>query len=263
MSKIYITFHRQPTLELSIQDTELGHRYYNLVKTNYQQQQPIFRDTAKYTLDYLRTLVKQASEILGWDWTRDFYDTATATELHKDIEQLLGRDGFGAVSESADDLLHEIHYCLHLNQTPRRKPRHGWLQIEWYNDQGFALPEDFTFTKSMKFGDLKLQNPYVGHSPLQVYLEKDTTATSQTCKLHDFVRPGINIIIEPVNCVVPNEKILEFLTTHGSEFVNKHGIDKINRFIGYPVVGCVENIVDLANVVKAPILELDSLEFDE
>lgn len=262
MSNIYVTFRNQPTLHLSIVDTELGNQYVNLVKQNYQQQFPIFRDTAKYTIDYMRTLVERAHSVLGWNWTRDFYDPVIATELHKDIETLIGIGGFDNVREEEDQLLHEIHYCLHLIQNPRHKPRQGWLQIEWYNDSGFALPEGLTFTKLMKFGDIKLQNPYVGHHPLQIYLEKDFSKIHQTCKLHDFVKPGINIVIEDFNHNVDNDIVIQHLRAYDPRFVDEHTEEHIRKFIGYPVIGRVVNQHDLIEILKAPALELESMHFD-
>ena len=262
MSNIYITFRNLPTLHLSIQDTELGNRYVELVKQNYQQQFPMFRDTAKYTIDYMRTLVQRAHRLLGWDWSRDFYNPQIATLLHKDVEALLGVGGFSNVREEEDELLHEIHYCLHLIQSPRHKPRQGWLQIEWYNDNGFTLSENFQFTKLMKFGDVKLQNPYVGHHPLQIYLEKDFSAISQTCKLHDFVKPGINIVVEDFNHNVDDDIVIQHLRAYDASFVAAHSEEKIRKFIGYPVIGRVVNQHELIEVLKAPVLELESITFD-
>ena len=262
MSNIYVTFKNGPTLQLDIQDTDLGNRYVELVKQNYQQQFPLFRDIAKYNIDYMRTLVEQAHKILGWDWNRDFHDPVIANLLHKDIEILLGIGGFDNVREEEDQLLHEIHYCLHLVQNPRHKLRQGWLQIEWYNDNGFSLPADFTFTKLMKFGDIKLQNPYVGHHPLQIYLEKDFSNIGQTCKLHDFVKPGINIVIEDFNHNVDNDIVMQHLKSYDSNFVNEQSEERIRKFIGYPGIGRVVNQSDLIEILKLPVLELESLRFD-
>ena len=262
MPSIYVKFHNQTALHLDIQDTDLGRRYVELVKQNYQQQQPLFRDTAKYNIDYLRILVERAHNVLGWNWTRDFYDPVIATELHKDIEILLGIGGFNNVREKEDELLHEIHYCLHLIQHPRHKLRQGWLQIEWYNDNGFELPQDFEFTKLMKFGDVKLQNPYVGHHPLQIYLEKDFSQISQTCKLHDFVKPGINIVVEDHNHLVDNDVVIQNLRAHDNEFVETVTEERLRKFIGYPVIGRVTNQSDLMDILKVSALELEYISFD-
>jgi hypothetical protein len=114
----------------------------------------------------------------------------------------------------------------------------------------------------MKFGDIKLQNPYVGHHPLQIYLEKDFSKIAQTCKLHDFVKPGINIVIEDFNHNVDNDIVIQNLKSYDSNFVNEQTEERIRKFIGYPVIGRVVNQSDLIEILKLPTLELESLRFD-
>jgi hypothetical protein len=194
MLKILIKFVDQPVLDILIDDNIIGRQYYNLVQENYLKETPIFRDRLLYTTDYMHTLATQAKKILGWDWYADQYSIDNTVLLHKNIEELVGNN-FNSVPEEYDNLIHELHYCLHVIQdTKTTRSRDAWLQIEWYNDSGFNLPEDYKFKKGLEFGDIKLQNPWVGHGPLQIFLEKDFTNISQTCKFHNFVKPGINVV---------------------------------------------------------------------
>ena len=124
-----VIFKDLPPLILNIADTTLGQQYKELVKKNYENEFPIFRDRAKYTIEYMLQLAREAKKKLGWDWSFDHYDIGITALLHKDIEQLVG-NGFGSVPAEIDNLLHELHYCLHVVQDPKHKKRDGWLQIE-------------------------------------------------------------------------------------------------------------------------------------
>jgi len=262
MPQIQVTFKNLPTLNLSIVDTELGHRYYDLVKENYEQQTPIFRDRPKYTVDYMLELAKEAKERLGWSWSFDHYDINVTALMHKDIERIAA-EGFDKIPAELDELLHELHYCLHIIQSPQATLRDAWLQIEWFNDAGFPLDTTDIFQHNLRIGDLRLQNPYVGHGPLQVYLEQDFTNIPQTCKFHNMVRPGLNIVILQVDHPVNVDNILTTFTTHSPEFVKQHGLEKIKSYIGYPVIGRVTNLADLYTVAQAPLLELGEIKFND
>lgn len=262
MPCMYIKFKNHNPLVLNIDDSDLGQKYCDLVKQNYAQSQPIFRDRPKYTVEYMLELAQQAKAKLNWEWSFDHYDVSITALLHKDIERLL-KNGFSAIPEELDDLIHELHYCLHIVQDDRpNKRRGGWLQIEWYNDNGFSLIGTELFRQELKFGDIRLQNPYVGHGPLQIYLEKDFINVAQTCKFHDFVKPGINISIGNITVVDPLI-VLESFKNNCPEFVDLHTEEKILSYTGHPVIGTVENLIDLRAVKDAPVLELEYIEFDE
>jgi hypothetical protein len=263
MPNILIKFKNQPRLNLKINNDVVGQQYFNLVKDNYQCSMPIFRENLKYTTEYMHQLAIQAKEVLGWDWYSECYSIENTTLLHKNIEQLVGK-GFDTIPAECDNLIHELHYCLHIVQIGKTlTQRRGWMQIEWYNDSGFKLDKKYQFNRGLKFGDIKLQNPWVGHGPLQIFLEQDFANISQTCKFHNFVKPGINIVIQKFEDFTEVDELLEKFQKHDPAFVNLHGVEKIKHYIGYPVVGTVVNIDDLKRVVAEPLLELESIDFDE
>lgn len=259
MPIIKIAFKRYPVLDLAITDSVVGQQYYQLVKENYNQAQPIFRDRKNYDFNQMVDLAHQAKQVLGWDWVRDSYDTSTAIILHKNIEQALAH-GFDSIPAEHDHLLHELHYCLHVIQGHPTLDRKGWLQIEWYNDCGFQLDDAFKFSTKMEIGDIKLQNPYVGHPPQTIFEEQDNINISQTCKFHDFVKPGVNIVVEKYK-QVNKIKVLEYFNQHAPDFVKTNGEEKIQHYTGYPVVGRVLNVSDLVKISVAKTLELDYMDF--
>lgn len=262
MSKILIKFIDQPVLELLINSDSIGQLYFNLVQENYRIEKPIFRDRLNYTVDYMHQLSIQAKEFLGWDWYAEYYSIENTAILHKAIEELVG-SGFDNVPAEYDNLIHELHYCLHIIQDGQvSKKRDGWLQLEWYNDSGFELGQDYQFSRGLKFGDVKLQNPWVGHGPLQLFLEKDFTNISQTCKFHNFVKPGINIVIQEFEDFTDTDALISMFLEHDPAFVTKHGIETIISYIGYPVIGQINNLNDLQQVVNSSRLELDWINFE-
>ena len=159
-----------------------------------------------------------------------------------------------------DNLLHELHYGLHILEHGTRK-RVGWLQIEWYNDEGFELDYSFEFSSSANFGDLKFQNPFVGHGPLQMYDEQDFINISQTCKFHTFVKPGINIATGDFPEITAYDDIIKLFKEHDPAFVELHGEEKIRHYTGYPKIGRVINVDDLSLCLQEPILVFESMSF--
>lgn len=262
MKEFVVKFKHYPELICRLDNTELADRYYNLVKTQYHQDPAaIFRDPQRYTFEYFKTLAAEANRVLGWDWYRDRYDLSITTRLHKDIEQYLAQ-GFENIPEEHDQLLHEIHFALHAIESGSR--RSSWLQIEWFNDCGFEITADEYPAKiNLDFGDIRLQNPYVGHHPLFLYQQQDSTNVLQTCKFHNFVKPGINLVIERSRnqFTLNQQHYLQWFKTHGAEFLAHHGEQQLLQFTGHPVVGRVVNLDALTQVVASPELYFEYLAF--
>ena len=258
--KFNIKFKNFDYLICNINNDSVGLRYYELVKTNYQQSFPIYRDRPKFTKEYLSLLAEQANNYFKWDWNVEELALENTTQLHKDIEQLL-MNGFDSIPAELDHVIHDLHYGLHILQDNVVPSRLGWMQIEWYNDSGFSL-EEYKFKTKLDLGDLRLQNPYVGHGPLQVYTEKDFSNIRQTCKFHDFVKPGINLVTVSTDEFTETDDLITKFQQHDPEFIKMHGIEKIKSYIGFPVVGKVENTDLLEQIVYSKeIIELEAIEF--
>ncbi len=262
---ITVTFCQHPSLYIKIQNTEVGCRYFNLIKSNYHKDKPIFRDELKYTTEYMIELAHQARKIFNWKWpvVPDF-SQGIAPYLHKDLETLL-KNGFSQIPEEYDELVHELHYCLHLTQHKlHNNSRSSWFQIEWYNDEGFELDPEFKFSLKLNKGDVRLQNPFVGHGPLQMWHEQDFINISQTCKFHTFVKPGMNIIHSASRPFTKFDQLIEKFQQHDPNFVEYHGVDKIKHYTGHPVIGKVINTDDLEAIKNsATLLTLKELNFYE
>jgi len=259
-----VKFYNIPPLYCKLNDTNLAKKYLSLIKQQWTvDPHAIFRDPQKYTIQYFEKLVHRAKQELGWDWQRDSYNVAVTTKLHKDIEAYLA-NGFENIPAEHDDILHELHFALHALESGSL--RNSWLQIEWFNDTMFAIdPLEYPAKINLEFGDIRLQNPHVGHHPLYLYEQQDDTNVMQTCRFHDQVKPGINLVIN-TNTGTDNyfdwNSYINWFNTHAPEFVATHGIEKIKQFTGHPVVGRVVNTDDLLIAVQQPTLEFEYLEFD-
>jgi hypothetical protein len=264
MAQIEIKFLNQPAILVAVDDTSTGRCYYELCHSNYLREPPMYRDRLKYTTEYMTHLADRAQQALGWHWDADTYGTDITAILHKDLERLLGQTGFDQVAQEHDELLHELHYCLHIIQFPVTvNTRQGNLQIEWFNDDGFDLPDDFEFSKTLQPGTLLLQNPHVGHGPIQMYRENDWTDVWSTCRFQDRVKPGIvisNSLPEQVNY----KYILGLYEQHAPDFVRHHGRDKILHYTGHPVIGHVQDLELYQRVMSTDtVLELQEVCFHD
>jgi hypothetical protein len=238
--KILVKFHHQPTIEIAVDDTETGRLYFDLSQRQNAQQQPFYRDTLEYTQEYLVKLAHQARDAFGWDWVRDKYDISVTAQLHKDLEHSVGQLGFENIPAQYDQLLYDLHHCLHAVQFGKTQPgRRDNFQIEWLTDQSVALPKSFEFKETSRDGDLILINPYVGHNPLQIYMENDFTSLATTCRFHDIIKPGI--VITSKYSVTKDTILYEFVA-QAPDFVELHGQNKIRYYAGAAVIGHVVNL---------------------
>jgi hypothetical protein len=265
MPVFYVKFENHPELTIDIYDTELGNQYYNLVRSQAQIEPPLFRDKASYTLDRLSQLVALTNELCNTNWHFDQYDLETTVQIHKLVETMVGQNtqGFCGIQSQYDELLHEIHFCLHEVQGKNTNQlRTGWIQIEWFNDAGFALPESFEFSTRVQVGNIRLQNPYVGHPPQKLYMDNDHSTIFQTCRFHDLVRPGICMAINNFSCEFVNTtEYQQWWSTHALEFVTLHGMNKILHYSGHPIVGQVRNTADLLSLSQSPFLKFECIQF--
>jgi hypothetical protein len=261
--KIEIKFHEHPTIEVVINDTETGRAYFEISKKQHQLQAPFFRDTRDYTADYMIQLAHEAKKVFGWNWLSDRYDTSITARLHKDLENSIGKLGFAKIPAEYDNLLYDLHHCLHAIQFGKTQSgREDNLQIEWLTDNSVPLPASFSFQESSKFGDLILINPYVGHNPLQIYRENDFDFLSTTCKFHDIIKPGIVLLSQDTKC--DKDAIVEKFKENDQAFVNLHGADKIRYYSGEAVIGRTLNVDVLKQIKRSPsLLILDKVEFSD
>ena len=267
MSDITVIFKGQPPLHIELYNTNAAKQWRQLFIQNYEKKFPIFRDMQKYTWSYLRSLIQQANEACGWNFTSNVDNLDGTLELHKCIEVTLA-NGFHNVPDTWHHILNELHFALHkIQQGNMGKHDHRgyFLQLEWFNDDVVPLPEDFVFSDNFKFGSIRLQNAYVGHGPLMIYQQKDDSEVFQTCRFHDQIKPGLHIMISrppPWNPAVGYnlDDYTEWWHTHASDFVKHHGWDTIMRYTGYPLIGEVVNIDDLEKVYACPeVLELQEI----
>ena len=263
MPKIYVKFRSHDPLILYIQDDPVGNQLTDLIKKNYMTARPVYRDRIKYNEDYMIELIEKAKNAFGWECNIPSYQTEFSIYLHKDLERLLGTTGFQDIPAQHDELLMELHYCLHIIQHPKSvNTRNGAFQIEWFNDTGFVLPDGFEFQNEKQFGDIELLNPWVGHGPAQIFFENDHINIPMTCMFHDYVIRGL--VLSTFNQKIDKNKVLYFFQMYAPEFVQKHTADKILHYTGYPKIGYIENLdVFEKLLISTEVIELERLTFDE
>lgn len=258
--KIVVKMKNYRPMSITVNDTETGRLYFEITRNQSRIQPAFFRDSKMWTVEYMQQLAIQAKQAFGWDWLNDNYDLSISTKLHKDLENSVGQLGFDNIPEQYDNLLYDLHHCLHAIQGgPKQVPRPDNFQIEWLTDHSIELPASFEFSQKREFGDLVLINPYVGHNPLQIYLENDFSSLATTCKFHDVIKPGIVLSNQKY---VSKQVILQRFLEKDAEFVRRHGAEKIIYYAGSAVVGRVDDIVLFKQIKSsADMLELESVEF--
>jgi hypothetical protein len=263
MLDLTVIFHKQPPIHIELYNTTAATQWKQLFTENYQRQFPLFRDMQKCSWENLEQLIEQANQLCGWNFQSSIQSIQDTTALHKHLEITLAR-GFEHVPAAWDNVLHELHLALHkiemggLSRTPHRGT---YLQLEWFNNDFVSLPEDFEFAHTVEFGSIAMQNAYVGHSPRMIYDQNDHVDVFQTCRFHDRIKPGVRIITVQSNPRPLNqEHYRTWWHRHAPEFVAHHGWDQIMYYTGYPLIGQVLNVDDLAQLIQCTeVLELQQV----
>ena len=265
MPDITVLFKQQPALHIELFPTTAAQLWKDLFSQNYQREFPIFRDMMKYSWEYLESLIEQVNQTCGWNFPSRVHTLDDTLDLHKHIETTL-QPGYHTVPQSWHHMLDELHFALHKIQQGdmEYRPHRGYfLQLEWFNGDVVPLPDDFEFTSPTSFGSLRLQNVYVGHTPLMIYQQNDWSKVSQTCRFHDAIKPGLHIM-----CASPPPGEREYDPVHyhhtwmerAPEFVEEHGWERIRYYTGHPLIGRVINTDALAQIYTCPqVLELQEV----
>ena len=244
--KIKISMERHQPLVIDLQENSVADLYTKILERNLANNNFIFRDPVKYTQIYFQELCRQAKEKLDWDWIKDDYSIEQTTTMHKFIESTLDKtDSFKNIPGHLQNLIHEAHFCIHQIQygSAKRTPS---IQIEWFNNDYEKLPPEAQFTIP-DFGDLILQNPYVGHPPIQCWQQNDYKNISRTCQFPDIIKPGIKIQTQNTPISFNLEAYKSWWFKKCSSFVEDVGWDKIQYYTGFTKIG---QVADKDNLVK-------------
>ena len=259
MPQIKIDFDKFSTLELNIENTETGLLYCDLVKQNLAKEQWQWRDPLKYDEQYFDTLCQQVKEELGWDWIQKGYSMEQTVKMHKFIENMLEKtESFKNIPGKQQNLIHEAHFCIHIIQHGNREYRSPAIQIEWFNDSSVPLPLDKHFSTSIEVGDVVLQNPYVGHPPINCYQHNDYESIDRTCQFHDIIKPGIKI--QTMSWAgYDQEDYISWWKTKCPDYYNINK-DKLLHYTGWPVVGKVIDIDLLQSIMYEKELNIKNIQ---
>ena len=247
-------------IELEIEDSRTGELYLQASREAAQKHTPHYTDNINWTHEKLVELAKIAKQELGWNWLQDQYTLENTAQLHKDLEHSVGDHGFGSVPASHDWLLYELHHCLHGIQHGSENKRTCNLQVEWFTDDYYDLPSDFEFRDEQCIGDVLLINPYVGHNPLQIWMEQDYSELESTVKFHDRIKAGI--VISSYYMPIDKQKILSAFEVNDPAFVNNHTPEKIVKYSGAARIGKVKDVEYFKTVMSYEnALEFEKVEF--
>lgn len=263
MRTVNVYFKNFDPLQIELINHPVADKFINLVKNHYTNYPVVFRDNLKYNMTYFEQLAKEANSKLGWKWKTENITEPDTVVMHKDLESALNDEGdFSVIPEHLDNLIHELHYCLHRVRFNESNNRSGHFQIEWFTNNFVELDSDFTFSNTVNFGDLILQNPFVGHNPLKCYYDNDYENITRTCRIPNRIKSGIVLVsTESIPC--PNfDDYFNWWHTKGKDFVDAVGYDTIVKYTGEGKIGEVTNKDLFASIISCPdILTFEKLEF--
>ena len=259
---IQLKFKNFDVLELKIESTETATTFFNFFKMNLIDSLPICKDPLEYDWRMFEQLVDKVVTAFGWNWTYNDIKQADLVSWHKDLESCLEKTGeMDEIPAALRQLVIDTHFCLHRLQTihEQKELRHR-IQIEWYTSDRRLMPEDVIFKRNIGFGDVILQNPYVGHDPITCFFQDDYKNISRTCAFHDIMTPGFFIQLKDSPWTPGIEKnYINWYEQKCADFVDKVGLQTIMEYTGYPVVGKVVNLGLLQKIQNSNYLKLENV----
>ncbi len=260
MTKIIVNFHDHGPINIQLEQSQTAELFLKLFTKNLTKEKPVWRDPMRYTMTYFQQLCQEIKDKLGWDWDMKEFSIENTVTFHKDIENFLEKEqSFRKVPGELQNLLHEAHFCIHnIEHMDRENPRGASIQFEWFNDDYIALPEDKKFNHQINVGDIVLQNPYVGHPPIQCWQMNDYKNIARTCAYHDRILPGLKINIQK-GAKIDIDQYKEWWKNNCNDFVVKEGMEKILKYTGFPVIGKVNNIDYLNDIITEESLTLEDI----
>jgi hypothetical protein len=262
MPTILVHFQDRHPIEVELEHSETARLYLTVLRRNLSKQEPIWRDLLKYDIDYFKELCLQVRDKLSWNSDMENFKLSDTVIFHKDIEKILEKkDSFDKIPGEHQELLHEAHHCLHnMEVLSQESPRGDFLQFEWFNGDAEPIPADKTFKHWPEVGDIVLQNPYVGHPPMQCFSSNDYKEIDRTCAFQDRIKPALKIDLHEGQPAFDLEFYKKWWQEKCPGFVEKQGMDNIIRYTGWPVIGKVTNIEYLKDLIKIKKLKFERLE---
>lgn len=262
MTTMEIKFKNFKSLALTFDNNSSVDTWKKLFLNDLKTGLPIYRDAKKYTPEFLNGVYKDLCDGLGWE-RLELNSLENTVLAHKNLEVFLEK-GFEHVPEEWDQHLHDFHYGLHLQENLNFKPCESRpnIQLEWFNDVSEPLGDDFKHTLTTGFGDIHMLYPHVGSSPTKLFLQNDHHDAEQTCRFHDVIKSGFTILTKGSEAHEENSMngYKQWWITNAPEFVEKHGMEKLLHYAGYPVMGKVRNLDVLEEIAETnEILELEDI----
>ena len=255
-------FQNFDVLQLKIKSTETAKTFFNFFQRHLKKDLPQCRDPLDYDWSMFQTLVDKVVRDLGWRWVYTDIKQADLVSWHKDLELCLEKTGeMDNIPVEHHQLIIDAHYCLHRVQSLQQyRNSREKIQIEWFTPDRRFVPEDADYKRDIGFGDVVLQNPYVGHDPVTCYFQDDYKNISRTCAFHDIMTPGFFIQFKNSDWSTRIENDYKnWFQTKCADFVKKVGMDTILKYTGYPVVGKVTNLDTLQKIQNASELILENV----
>lgn len=259
---IELKFKNFDSLQLKMQSTDTAKTFFNFFKRHLKKNLPQCRDPLDYDWNFFQQLVDKVVKDLGWKWTYTDIKKSDLVSWHKDLERCLEKSGeMNALPVEHHQLIIDAHCCLHRVQSlQQQKNSREKIQIEWFTPDRRLVPENTYYKRDIGFGDVVLQNPYVGHDPLTCFFQDDYKNISRTCAFHDIMTPGFFIQFKNSEWSKKIENnYINWFQTKCADFVKKVGLDTILKYTGYPVVGKVSNLDALQKIQNADKLILENI----
>lgn len=259
---IDIKFKNTEVFNIELEKNSVTEKFKTILERNLNKSLPLFRDPGKYDEKYLRKLCGEVKEKLNWDWLSDDYSIENTVRFHKGIEKLIDKQGdFTKLDGEIQNLIHEAHFCIHSLQYKNENYKHGFMiQLEWFNDDFEILPDEAEFDTEINFGDVILQNAYVGHPPIQCYQQNDHAQIERTCAFPDRIKPGIKINLMQTKPNAFDWKHYEdWWRKNCSAFVDRVGWQTIKRYTGFTKIGKVTDLELFRKILEKEILEVESV----
>jgi hypothetical protein len=196
---------------------------------------------------------RRAKELFGFDWDLSQLTKENFHHWHRDIETLDIANHQPATDEKGIFFI-QLHRALHRAEAVVALPQKTlprMLYIKWY-EPSMTWPSVPIYDHSeWQPGDVTLDYPHVGKSPLVCLVSGDNAKLQQACRLPDACPPGFHIQLIPGGQPMHDlqQKLTAWYDLHQDQLVSMFTKEDMLRYAGE---FCIGRVIDLNQI---PLLQ--------
>jgi hypothetical protein len=212
-----------------------------------------FIGTGGYSLEKILPIflehAQQAKKIFNFDWDIDVLSQENFNLWHRDIETL-DLSHIKPYPFEKFQFFASLHNVLHNTETAystslhfATKPPPERLQVKWFEKSSPWLVKPKFDHSQLNPGDVVIDYPHVGKSPMVCLANNDNSILRQSCRLPDACPRSFHIILvhKGQSLEILHQRLVQWYNTHEDQLKGLFTIEDMLNYAGEYKIGTLVN----------------------